>query len=391
MRRISVINQKGGVGKTTSTVNVGGALAASGKRVLLIDFDPQAHLTLHLGVDVADEQPTAYDLLTQSTPIAEVAVTARENLSVIPADIDLAAAEAELISVMGREVILREAIASVEDDFDVMLIDCPPSLGVLTINALAASNEVIIPLQAQFFALQGLSKLLETVSLVQQRINRNLLVSGVLLCIHESTTRLGGEVVEDLEQFLDGARDNQTPWSNARLYRTRIRRNIKLAEASSFGQTVIEYAPKSNGAVDYTDFARELYGEPPLAPAVPRNSTGIVAATIEAEAAAVRSGVDIHKDRPAMAEEAIVPRSAAPAADADPVSVPGLRTANAPEPFDPPELEDTCVPLSSPKEAHGFRGARDDEETDTTSLLNRAYSDAQTSQASPTAQDGGLA
>lgn len=144
-----------------------------------------------------------------------------------------------------------------------MLIDCPPSLGVLTINALAACDEVMIPLQAQFFALQGLSKLLDTVMLVQQRINRNLVVGGVLLCIHESTTRLGAEVVADLTQFLDGVRGTDVPWADACLYRTRIRRNIKLAEASSFGQTAIEYAPHCNGALDYAALARELMGEPP--------------------------------------------------------------------------------------------------------------------------------
>ena len=264
MRRISVINQKGGVGKTTSTVNAGAALAQMGQRVLLIDLDPQAHLTLHLGVDVADDQPTAYDVLTQSMPIRDVAVEARENLMVLPADIDLAAAEVELISTMGREVVLREALAAVKHEYDIMMIDCPPSLGVLTINALAASTEVLIPLQAQFFALQGLSKLLDTVTLVRQRINTSLIVSGVLLCIHESSTRLGSEVVADLMQFLDGARGTNVPWSDARLFKTRIRRNIKLAEASSFGQTVIEYAPKSHGACDYMNLARELLGEPPV-------------------------------------------------------------------------------------------------------------------------------
>ena len=263
MRRIAVINQKGGVGKTTTTANLGAALASLGHRVLLVDLDPQAHLTLHYGIDVGHEQPTTYDILTGSTPVSEVLVEARPSIKLMPSDIDLAAAEAELISVMGREVVLREALRPVENDFDVMLIDCPPSLGVLTINALAACDEVMIPLQAQFFALQGLSKLLDTVMLVQQRINRKLVVGGVLLCIHESTTRLGAEVVADLTQFLDGVRGTDVPWADACLYRTRIRRNIKLAEASSFGQTAIEYAPHCNGASDYAALARELMGEPP--------------------------------------------------------------------------------------------------------------------------------
>ena len=171
MRRIAVINQKGGVGKTTTTANLGAALATLGHRVLLIDLDPQAHLTLHFGIDVGHEQRTAYDILTGSTPVSAVLVEARASIKLMPSDIDLAAAEAELISVMGREVVLRAALTPVENDFDVMLIDCPPSLGVLTINALAACDEVMIPLQAQFFALQGLSKLLDTVMLVQQRIS----------------------------------------------------------------------------------------------------------------------------------------------------------------------------------------------------------------------------
>ena len=176
---------------------------------------------------------------------------------------------------MGREVVLKEALTSIENDFDVMLIDCPPSLGVLTINALAACDEVMIPLQAQFFALQGLSKLLDTVMLVQQRINRKLIVGGVLLCMHESTTRLGAEVVADLTQFLDGVRGSDVPWADACLYRTRIRRNIKLAEASSFGQTAIEYAPHCNGASDYAAFARELMGMPPK-DEVPASAASVV-------------------------------------------------------------------------------------------------------------------
>ncbi len=260
MRRIAVINQKGGVGKTTTTANLGAALARSGRRVLIIDLDPQAHLTLHFGVELADDQPSIYDVLTGAMPIEKVAVAARENVTFIPADIDLAAAEVELISVTGREVVLREALRGFGDDYDVMLIDCPPSLGVLTINALVAAREVIIPLQAQFFALQGLSKLLDTVTLVRERINTELTVGGVALCMHESVTRLAGEVVEDLTRFLEVGRGTEVPWAEARIYETRIRRNIKLAEASSFGKTIFEYAPRSHGAADYAALSVELFG-----------------------------------------------------------------------------------------------------------------------------------
>lgn len=258
MRRIAIINQKGGVGKTTTTANLGAAFARAGQRVLLIDLDPQGHLSLHFGVEVGDDQATVYDVLTSGVKAADALVRPRENIALIPADIDLAAAEAELVSVTGREVLLREAIDALSERFDLMIIDCPPSLGVLTINALVASREVIIPLQAHFFGLQGLSKLLDTVLLVRQRINPALTISGIALCMHEASTKLAAEVADDLGKFLEGARGTDKPWAAAQLYRTAIRRNIKLAESSSFGQTVFDYASKSNGAVDYANLAAEI-------------------------------------------------------------------------------------------------------------------------------------
>lgn len=261
MRRIVVVNQKGGVGKTTTTANLGAALARMGQRVLLLDLDPQGHLSLHFGVEVGEDQNSTYDILINGLSIQEAVIPIGERISLVPADIDLAAAEVELVSVTGREVILREAADRVANDYDMMLIDCPPSFGILTINALSASHEVVIPLQAQFFALQGMSKLFETVTLVRQRINPLLKVSGVVLCMHESTTRLAGEVVADLTGFLNKVRDSQTAWSGARLFKTPIRRNIKLAEASSFGQTIFDYAPRSNGAADYENLAHEVLGE----------------------------------------------------------------------------------------------------------------------------------
>ena len=290
MRRIAVINQKGGVGKTTTTANLGVALARSGLRVLLVDLDPQGHLTLHLGVELTDGQPSVYDLLTSSTPVGEVLQRPRDRIGLIPADIDLAGAETELVSVTGREVLLREALDPLKNDFDVMLIDCPPSLGVLTINALVAVNEVLIPLQAHFFALQGLSKLLDTVTLVRQRINPQLRVGGVVMCLHESSTRLAVEVGEDLAKFIETGRGSNSVWSQARIYQAVIRRNIKLAESSSFGQTVFDYAPTSHGAVDYAKLAEELLAEmgvpapaavssqvtqpAPKRPTTPRDRTG---------------------------------------------------------------------------------------------------------------------
>jgi len=261
MRRIAVINQKGGVGKTTTTANLGAALAKNGLRVLLIDLDPQGHLTLHFGAELRDGQPSVYDVLTAATPVGDVLVKVRDRVSLVPSDIDLAGAEVELISVTGREVILREALDPIEQDYDIMLIDSPPSLGVLTVNALVASTEVLIPLQAHFFALQGLSKLLDTVTLVRQRINPQLHVGGVVLCMYESATRLAGEVVDDLVKFLEASRGTTCAWADARVYQTSIRRNIKLAESCSFGQTVFEYAPRSHGAIDYARLAAEVLGE----------------------------------------------------------------------------------------------------------------------------------
>ena len=260
MRRVAVINQKGGVGKTTTTANLGAAVAAAGSRVLLIDLDPQAHLTLHFGNELARTESSIYDVLTDNQPVDAVVRNVGERIALLPAHIDLASAEAELVSVPGREVILKQALEQSRIEFDVLLIDCPPSLGTLTINALVACTEVLIPLQAHFLALQGLSRLLDTVSLVQARINPELRIAGIALCMHEASTRLATEVVEDLTGFLKSARNTPVPWSNAVVYNSFVRRNIKLAEASSYGQTVFTYAPRSNGALDYADLAHEIFG-----------------------------------------------------------------------------------------------------------------------------------
>ncbi|MBI4716851.1 MAG: ParA family protein [Planctomycetes bacterium] len=271
MRRIAIINQKGGVGKTTTTAHLGAALALAGRRVLLIDLDPQAHLTLHFGTQLAEDQPSVYDVLTNGVAVRDVALPVRENLWIVPADIDLAGAEAELISITGREVLLREALDADAAPYDALLIDCPPSLGVLTVNALSACDEVIIPLQAHFFALQGLSRLLDTVTLVRQRINPGLVVRGIVLCMHEGSTRLASEVVDDLSGFLSAQRGMRAPWSEAVVYATRVRRSIKLAECCSFGQTVFEYAPRSHGATDYAGLAGEVFA---LDPAVCGSDAG---------------------------------------------------------------------------------------------------------------------
>ena len=284
MRRIAILNQKGGVGKTTTTVNLAAALARLGYRVLVLDMDPQAHATLHFGVDPTAVQHSMYELLTGRASLQEAVQTLDANLSLVSSHIDLAAAEVELVGVVGREVILRDLLKkelmATEDEsgvalgsrtplelqldhspaepVDFLLMDCPPSLGILTLNALTAANEVLIPLQPHFLALHGMSKLLETIALVQQRINRELRVTGVVLCMVEANTRLAAEVESDLREFLERRRDSRLPWAEAVIFDTRVRRNIRLAECPSHGKTIFDYAPTSNGARDYFDLALEL-------------------------------------------------------------------------------------------------------------------------------------
>ena len=258
MRTIAMLNQKGGVGKTTSVVNIAAALAAGGAKVVVADFDPQAHLTIHLGIESDDIQAGTYKVLTDSGGFEEALVEVRQNLWLLGANIHLVGAESELVSVVGRETIFREAIAGAGGKFDYMIIDCPPSLGLLTLNALAAADEVIIPLQPHFLALQGLGKLLQTVSLVSKRINPSLRIGGVLFCMFDSRTSLSEEVCKDIEGFLKNARGTDCPWSRAEIIPIYIRRNIKLAEAPSYGKTIFEYEPDCHGSEDYTKVAQYL-------------------------------------------------------------------------------------------------------------------------------------
>ncbi len=261
MRRIAILNQKGGVGKTTTAVNLAAALAECGQRVCLLDLDPQAHATTHLGVAPDGKVPSMYDVLVNSRPLAEVRRKVGDNLWLAGSDINLAAAEVELAGVVGREVILRDMLLQEEGAFDFVFMDCAPSLGVLTLNALSAANEVFIPLQPHFLALHGMGKLFETTALVAKRINPSLKVTGVVLSLYESATRLAQEVVQDLQDYLDKSRGTNAPWAKARLFATRIRRNIKLAECPSFGQSIFAYAPTCHGAEDYAALAREVLGE----------------------------------------------------------------------------------------------------------------------------------
>ncbi|HJZ93628.1 MAG TPA: ParA family protein [Gemmataceae bacterium] len=260
MRRIAIINQKGGVGKTTTAVNLAAALARQGERVCLLDLDPQAHATTHFGIEPDGDRPSIYDVLVRGKTLADVRRDVGPRLALVNSDINLAAAEVELAGVVGREVILREALAQDAEAFDYLIMDCAPSLGVLTINALAAADEVFIPLQPHFFALHGLSKLLETTALVGRRINPGVRVTGVVVCLYDGATRLAQEVVRDLTAFLDRGRGANVPWAAARVFASKVRRNVKLAECPSFGKTIFEYAPKSPGAEDYTALAKEVSG-----------------------------------------------------------------------------------------------------------------------------------
>lgn len=261
MRTIAIINQKGGVGKTTSSVNLSAALAESGKRVCLMDLDPQAHASLHLGITAVDQQASMYEILCGNASIADARRHVNDNLSVVPSNLDLAAAELELAGEVGREMILRDKLQEDSEPCDYLILDCPPSLGVLTVNALVAVTEVFLPLQPHFLALHGLSKLLQTIEVVSRRLNDKLRLSGVMLCMYDSNTRLAAEVSTDIDEFFQATQGGRAFFNRAQFFDTRIRRNIRLAEAPSFGQSIFQYAGSSNGALDYQALAQEVLAQ----------------------------------------------------------------------------------------------------------------------------------
>ena len=256
MRKIAILNQKGGVGKTTTAVNLASALAGMGKKVCLIDLDPQAHASAHLGVTLG--VTSIYDVLVQSKPIEKARIQIDKNLYLVPSDINLAAAEVELAGVVGRELLLRDALDNDNENFDYVVIDCAPSLGILSLNALACVHEILIPLQPHYFALHGLGKLFETTGLVARRLNSSVKVLGVIITMYEANTKLGQEVVTDLHEFLEKSQGQNVPWANAKIFQTKIRRNIKLAECPSYGKSIFSYAPSCNGAEDYLKLAEEI-------------------------------------------------------------------------------------------------------------------------------------
>ena len=247
-RVIAIVNQKGGVGKSTTAVNLGASLALLGRRVLVIDIDPQGNTTTGVGVDKRAVERDVYSVLLGNTPLAEVVrPTEVENLFIVPATLNLAGAEVELVSTLQRENRLKSALSKVVGDYDIILIDCPPSLGLLTINALTAASEVIIPVQAEYYALEGLSQLVAIVRRIKEGLNPQLAIRGVLITMFDGRTKLATEVVEEVHRYFPD-----------RVFHTQIPRNIRLSEAPSYGKPAILFDVKSRGAQAYLSLAKEL-------------------------------------------------------------------------------------------------------------------------------------
>ena len=244
---VSLANQKGGVGKTTTTVNLGTILAKRGKKVLLIDADPQGNATSGLGVEKEVEYST-YDILVNDAKIEDaIQDTIIKNLKVCPANMSLAGAEVELVSMMSREQRLKEKLEEIKDYFDYILIDCPPSLGLITLNAFTASNSVLIPVQCEYFALEGLGQLINTINLVKKHLNKEIQIEGALLTMYDIRTNLSNQVVKEVKKYFGN-----------KVYKTVIPRNVRLSEAPSYGMPITEYDPRSKGAKSYTKFAKEF-------------------------------------------------------------------------------------------------------------------------------------
>lgn len=247
-RIIAIANQKGGVGKTTTAINLSACLAEKGKKVLAVDMDPQGNMTSGLGLDKSEIDETIYELIIGDASIENVIYAGtRENLDILPTSIDLSAAEIELIGVENKEFIIRDQVHKVRDRYDYIIIDCPPSLNTLTINAMTTADSVLVPIQCEYYALEGLSQLMHTIDLVRERLNPNLVMEGVVFTMYDARTNLSLQVVENVKENL-----------NQNIYKTIIPRNIRLAEAPSYGMPINEYDSRSKGAESYRLLAEEV-------------------------------------------------------------------------------------------------------------------------------------